>query len=114
MRLIDADTLLKEVENEQKYLIARGQLSEEHILVHTLKRPVLDAPAISVGTNVQDAFMDGYRYRDCEIVRCGECIHWETDWTPNFAKSDNEHYCHCIDLVRCADWYCKDGDRRSE
>ena len=89
MRLIDADALLKEVENEQKYLIARGQLSEEHILVHALKRPILDAPTIDA----------------VPVVRCKDCEYWGTlscgiCWD-DIVKKD-------------ADWYCKDGDRRSE
>ena len=46
-----------------------------------------------------------------EVVRCKDCKHWETDWTPNFAKSDTEHYCPYVSLLRDADWYCKDGER---
>ena len=45
--------------DEQKYLIARGQLSEEHILVHALKRPVLDAPTVDA----------------VSVVRCKDCVH---------------------------------------
>ena len=34
MRSIDADALLKKVDEEREYLKARGQLGAEHILVH--------------------------------------------------------------------------------
>ena len=73
MRLIDADALLKEVENEQKYLIARGQLSEEHILVHALKRPILDAPTVDAVAQKKGKWIltedDNYEY--CTCSECG-------------------------------------------
>ena len=46
-------------------------------------------------------------------VRCRECKHWETDWTPQ-GVSDGRHYCAPLDLFPSADWYCSDGEKREE
>ena len=94
MRLIDADALLKEVENEQKYLIARGQLSEEHILVHALKRPVLDAPTIDA----------------VEVVRCEYC-RWGKEVCGNiecFVDMNVPPEYHGYE------WFCPNGERRKD
>ena len=95
MRLIDADALLEEVENEQKYLIARGQLSEEHILVHALKRPVLDAPTVDA----------------VPVVRCADCRHMDDSFhTDGFDGMCRYWKCHSTDYS----WFCSNGERRSE
>lgn len=46
MRLIDADALLKRVDKEREYLIARGQTGAEHILVHNFRELVENAPTV--------------------------------------------------------------------
>ena len=47
-----------------------------------------------------------------EIVRCKDCINWDTtwtnDWTPNY------HYCPIIDGVRKDNFYCADAERRTD
>ena len=47
-----------------------------------------------------------------EIIRCGECKYWQTtwqnDWMPNY------HYCPNVDGVRRNDFYCGDGERRTD
>lgn len=67
---------------------------------------------MDIGKDLQDAFMDGYNYRDAEIVRCKDCKNWDTTWQNDWAK--NYHYCPLIDGTRNGDWYCADGERRSE
>lgn len=47
------------------------------------------------------------------VITCGECKHWETDWTPR-SVSDGRHYCAPLDLFPSADWYCSDGEKREE
>lgn len=47
------------------------------------------------------------------VISCGECKHWETDWTPR-SVSDGRHYCAPLDLFPSADWYCSDGERMEE
>lgn len=48
-----------------------------------------------------------------EIVRCKDCEHWETSWTP-CGVSDGRHYCAPLDLYPSADWFCADGKKRTE
>ena len=58
---------------------------------------------------------DGYKERDDEIVRCGECRWWETE-----AKCETKNYGTCtIPLshinTHCIvpeDYYCADGKRK--
>ena len=44
MRLIDADALLKRIDEEREYLLMRGQKGAEHILVHNFRDLIEDAP----------------------------------------------------------------------
>lgn len=46
MRPIDADALLERVDEERKYLLARGQTGAEHILVHNFRNLIDIAPTI--------------------------------------------------------------------
>lgn len=46
MRPVDADAILKKIDKERKYLIARGQIGAEHILVKYCRDFVEDAPTI--------------------------------------------------------------------
>ena len=43
--LISRETLLKRIDEERKYLLARGQTGAEHILVHNFRNLVEDAQA---------------------------------------------------------------------
>ena len=47
-----------------------------------------------------------------EVVRCEDCEYWDTTWNPKAAK-DGEHYCPATDLFTTPDWFCADGERRS-
>lgn len=46
MRSIDADELLKRVDEERQYLLARGQEGAEHILVNNFRVLIDKAPTI--------------------------------------------------------------------
>lgn len=46
VRLIDANALLKRVDEEREYLKARGQLGAEHILVHNFRDLIDNAPTV--------------------------------------------------------------------
>ena len=46
MRLIDADKLLERVDKEREYLVARGQLGAEHILVKNFRDLIEEAPTV--------------------------------------------------------------------
>ena len=73
MRYIDADALLKRVDEERKYLIARGQTGAEHILVHNFRdlidnaptvKPIIDPSFITDLDAVKDWNICGYRVED--------------------------------------------------
>ena len=46
MRLIDADKLLERVDKEREYLVARGQLGAEYILVKNFRDLIEEAPTV--------------------------------------------------------------------
>ena len=60
-----------------------------------------------IGKDLQDAFMDGYNYRDAEIVRCKECKR-STEY------SDKQFTCRWFDTLVFPDDFCSNGERRSE
>ena len=45
--LIDRQALLGEIEKEREYLVKRGQLGAEHVLVHSLRRIVEEFPSVN-------------------------------------------------------------------
>ena len=47
-----------------------------------------------------------------EIIRCGECEHWDRTWQNDYAP--NYHYCPMIDGTRRNDFYCADAERRTD
>lgn len=47
VRLIDANALLKAMEEERQYLLARGQTGAEHIIVHHCLPIIDNAPTIN-------------------------------------------------------------------
>ena len=73
MRLIDADALLKVVDEERKYLKARGQLGAEHILVHNFRDLIDNAPTVAV-TDYDTGYQDGLETGLNDIRPKGEWI----------------------------------------
>ena len=65
MRTIDADELLKRVDEEREYLKARGQLGAEHILVHNFRDLIDNAPTVEQEVYITgedyDLYMRGYK-----------------------------------------------------
>lgn len=78
-----------------------------------------------IGKDLQDAFMDGYRYRDAEIVRCRDCK-WLSMTTLGMEYAcwhgaekvwgeTGEHKDHTVcQRIDSLDHYCSYGERRSE
>ena len=60
MRLIDADELLKRVDEERQYLLARGQTGAEHILVHNFRDLIDNAPT-ALADNYSMGYQDGIK-----------------------------------------------------
>ena len=61
MRLIDADALLKTMEEERQYLLARGQTGAEHIFVHHCLPLIDNAPTVA------------YPFEKFRTMFCGTC-----------------------------------------
>ena len=48
-----------------------------------------------------------------ELVRCRDCVNWDTDWTPTRADP-GEHWCPITDLIKPGNWFCANGERKEE
>ena len=62
---------------------------------------------IDVGKQLQDAFDEGYKQRDYEIVRCKDCKY-------SREYSDKQLDCIWFDNLVFPNGFCSDGKRRSE
>ena len=61
---------------------------------------------IDIGKELQDAFDDGYRKRDAEIIRCKDC---------NFCGEIDENGWHCCENLGVGmpkNGFCSDAERR--
>ena len=72
----------------------------------------LDVPDWQIGQPVTVYFKDtmmkhGICEREHELVRCKECKHGRS-YEPNCID------CEYMELARDADWYCADGERRTD
>ncbi len=76
-RLIDADALLKRIEEERAYLIARKQYGAEHILMRNFKHLVLVAPIVEARPKSKWWFSEG----EWQCMNCGSELELE-DITP--------------------------------
>ena len=69
--LISREALLKRVDEERKYLIARGQTGAEHILVHNFRDLIDNAPT------VEYTFEEAFQTTVCEQrLYCPERPQW--------------------------------------
>ena len=84
MRPIDADELLKRVDEERQYLLARGQEGAEHILVNNFHVLIDNAPTIErpqgewikgreisrtmIGNNIEHIDYKDYTCSNCGLV----------------------------------------------
>lgn len=48
-----------------------------------------------------------------EVVRCGECIFWDTSWNPGVGMKGEAHYCPRCHLVTLKDSFCSGGYRKN-
>ena len=86
MRLIDADALMRRfMHKPQEYFHA------SYIVGEINTAPTIDA---------------------VPVVRCKDCKNWDTTWQNDWAK--NNQYCPNVDGIRKGDWYCADGERRTD
>lgn len=65
-----------------------------------LKQKIADSPIVLIPS------------AEPEIIRCKDCINWDTTWTNDW--SPDYHYCAMIDGVRKGDFYCADAERRTD
>lgn len=88
VRLINANALLRRIDEEREYLKARGQLGAEHILVHNFRELVETAPTVDAIVNTIEVRPQGkwrcicdtrywqFTYEHYECTKChykGEC-----------------------------------------
>ena len=77
MRLVDADAILEKIDKEREYLIARGQIGAEHILVKYCRDFVEDAPTV-----IPEAPRGKWIYKsDSNSITCSKCACtiWRSD-----------------------------------
>lgn len=71
---------------------------------------------IDIGKELQDAFDDGYRTRDAEIVRCMDCRYFQCNMRPDGSlplgadEYECRHWCGYCDPMN----FCSYGERREE
>ena len=65
---------------------------------------------IDVGKQLQDAYDEGYKHRDADIVRCKDCKFYGE----MLQKKDTRMICHKICLNTKPDDFCSLAERRSE
>ena len=74
MRLIDADKLLERVDKEREYLVARGQLGAEYILVKNFRDLIEEAPTVEPerpeGEWIDKQYWFGHSSAECS--NCGK------------------------------------------
>ena len=58
--LISREALLKAMEEERQYLLARGQTGAEHILVHHCLPLIDNAPTVDIKDEIAGAYNEGY------------------------------------------------------
>ena len=47
-----------------------------------------------------------------EVVRCRECIFWDTSWNPGVGMKDEAYYCPRCHLVTLKDSFCSGAFRK--
>ena len=88
--------------------------------INTTEDAVYNA-ILKVGVNVDKAelikalaydrgqYLQGYKDRDDQIVRCKDCIYWDKGHSEDCENSDSV----CFHNGWCQpDWFCADGERR--
>lgn len=93
MRLIDADVL--------KHMVKSMNFAQ----------PLMDVTRVLYGVGIE---IDNAPTVDAvEVVRCKDCVYWDKNsFTPS--SCDDVHWCSFKDLVEYGDWFCADGERRTE
>lgn len=49
-----------------------------------------------------------------KVVRCKNCMDWQTDWTPYCFEEGAYHFCGTIDTVTNAEDFSSKGEERKE
>lgn len=88
--MISREALLTAIDNERKMLIERGLPGGEHVVVHSARRLIEEAPSVDA----------------VPVVRCRDCRYFDTIMG---------EYGRCDRLERGLDanFYCRDGQRYS-
>ena len=97
MRLIDADEL-------------KDQIIDEIGIIPTadMKNTVPSAISFVNRLNVAPT-IDAV-----PVVRCRDCVNWDTSWVPIWCDNGTVHFCDRNGLACRGDWFCADGERRED
>ena len=96
MNLIDYNQAVEALEKERQLLLNREQYGAENVLVHHALNVIAELPVI----------------RQPQIVRCGDCKHGEK--TSTFRHYPNLTWCNKCLQTHGDDWFCADGERRTD
>ena len=62
---------------------------------------------MDIGKDLQNAYDDGYKQKDSEIVRCKDCCYWEQ------ATADSGRCNRALEITAYANDYCSYGERKA-
>ena len=100
MRLIDADALLKAMEEERNFLLARGQTGAEHILVHHCLPIIDNSPTVdALPRDYHDRVLD---MTVAELQACQANLRPQGKWIIADKVLDYYHecpFCHWQNVV---------------
>ena len=94
MRSVDADAILEKIDKEREYLIARGQIGAEHILVKYCRDFIEDAQTIPLrleGEWIDKQYWFGHCSAECS--NCGERVDGKAEDTGFGYEYSFHNYC---------------------
>ena len=94
-RLIDEDDVVDWLLKRTEMYDATGHFVDENVVKKNIEYQIAKIPSAQQ-----------------EIVRCEDCMHWDTTWHNDYAP--DYHYCSLVDGTRNGKWYCADAERRTD
>ena len=103
--LISRSALIKAMEEERQFLLARGQTGAEHILVHHCLPIIDNAPTVDIKDEIAGAYNEGYMCgsKEAEKAKESEIIKAYTkgfDTGVETVKGDTDK-CDCENKLYC-------------
>ena len=48
------------------------------------------------------------------VVRCRDCVNWDTNWVLLGCNNETVHFCNRIGVVNRGDWFCAYGELKAD